>query len=46
MTVIEFVAWTIALVIFGFMAAWQRALLAAGLFAFVFPFWLNAIQAL
>jgi hypothetical protein len=44
--VFAFICFTIALVIFGFMAAWQRVLLAVGLFAFVFPFWFNAIDAL
>jgi hypothetical protein len=43
---VNFVCFTVALVVFGFMAAWQRALLAVGLFAFVFPFWLNAIRAI
>jgi hypothetical protein len=43
---VNFVCFTVALAVFGLMAAWQRGLLAVGLFAFVLPFWLNAIHAL
>jgi hypothetical protein len=43
---LDFVCFTVAVVIFGFMAAWQRALLAVGLFAFTLPFWLHSIDAI
>lgn len=43
---VDFICYTVALVVLGFMAAWQRALLAVALFAFIIPFWLNATHAL